>query len=74
MKIKTKITFTYIENKYAKIAYNSLYPDNTDFIESHVEDNKLICYIENEKITSVLNTIEDLIHCEKMIEMTSTMI
>ncbi|WP_455645292.1 KEOPS complex subunit Pcc1 [Methanosphaera sp.] len=74
MKIKTKMTFTYIEDKYAEIAYNSLYPDNDGFIESHVEDNKLICYIENEKITSVLNTIEDLIHCEKMIEMTSTIV
>ncbi len=74
MNIKTKITFEYLDNKYANIAYNSLYQDNEGFIESHVENNKLICYIENEKITTVLNTIEDLIHCEKIIEVTSKII
>ncbi len=71
MNIKTKMTFTYIDEKYARIAYNSLYPDNEGYIESYVENNKLICFIENDKITTVLATIEDLIHCEKMIEKTS---
>lgn len=71
MNIKTKITFKYISNKYAQIAYKSLYPDNEGFVESYVEDEKLICVIENENISTVLNTIEDLIQCEKMIEMTS---
>ncbi|MCD7782219.1 MAG: hypothetical protein LUG89_05945 [Methanosphaera sp.] len=74
MKIKTEITFTYIEAKYAQIAYNSLYPDNEGFIESEVIDNKLICKIDNDNINTVLNTIEDLIHCEKMIEATSTIV
>ena len=40
MKVKTKITFTYSDNKNAQIAYNSLYPDNEGFIESKVENNK----------------------------------
>ena len=71
MKIKTKMTFKYLNNKYAKIAYQSLYPDNEGFVESYVENEKLICIIENENISTVLNTIEDLIQCEKMIEMTS---
>lgn len=74
MKVKTKITFTYSDNKNAQIAYNSLYPDNEGFIESKVENNKLICYIENEKISTVLNTIEDLIQCEKVIEVTSKIV
>ena len=74
MKVKTKITFTYSDNKKAQIAYNSLYPDNEGFIESKVENNKLICYIENEKISTVLNTIEDLIQCEKVIEVTSKIV
>ena len=30
--------------------------------------------IENENISTVLNTIDDLIQCEKMIEMTSEII
>lgn len=74
MNIKTKITFNYINNKYAQIAYQSLYPDNEGFVESYVKDEKLICIIENENISTVLNTIEDLIQCEKMIEMTSEII
>lgn len=74
MKIKTKITFNYLNNKYAEIAYQSLYPDNEGFVESYVENNQLICIIENENISTVLNTIEDLIQCEKMIEMTSEII
>jgi len=71
MNIKTKITFNYVNNKYAQIAYQSLYPDNEGFVESYVDDTKLVCIIENENISTVLNTIEDLIQCEKMIEMTS---
>ncbi|HIH35831.1 MAG TPA: hypothetical protein HA277_02525 [Methanosphaera sp.] len=74
MKIKTKITFNYLNNEYAKIAYHSLYPDNEGFVESYVENEKLICIIENENISTVINTIEDLIQCEKMIEMTSEII
>lgn len=74
MKIKTKITFNYLNNKYAEIAYHSLYPDNEGFIESYVENEKLVCIIENENISTVINTIEDLIQCEKMIEMTSEII
>lgn len=74
MKIKTKMTFTYCDNKNAQIAYNSLYPDNEGFIESEVIDNKLICYIEDEKIGTVLNTVEDLIQCEKIIEVTSKIV
>lgn len=74
MNIKTKITFTYCDSKYAKIAHNSLYPDNEGFVESKVVDNRLICYIENEQITTVLNTIDDLIQCEKVIEVTSEIV
>ncbi len=74
MNFKTKMIFTYSDEKYAKIAYNSLYPDNEGFVRSEVNDNKLICIIENKNINSVLNSIEDLIHCEKVIETTSEII
>lgn len=74
MKIKTKITFTYKTEEYATLAYNSLYPDNDGFIDAYVNKNNLICLIENENIATVLNTIEDLIHCEKVVEMTSEIV
>ena len=74
MNIKTKMVFTYKNKKYDEIDYNALYPDNADYLDSYVEDNKLICFIENDKIGTVLNTIEDLIQCEKMIEQTSEII
>lgn len=74
MKVKTRLVFNYVSNKYAQIAYQSLYPDNEGFVESYVDEEKLICIIENENISTVLNTIEDLIQCEKMIEMTSSIV
>ncbi|RAP53128.1 MAG: hypothetical protein BZ138_01730 [Methanosphaera sp. rholeuAM270] len=74
MNIKTKLTFNYVNNKYADIAHKSLYPDNDGFVESYVDDKKLVCIIENENISTVLNSIEDLIQCEKMIEMTSEIV
>lgn len=74
MKIKTKMTFTYLNKKYAEIAFKSLYPDNKGFIESYLENEKLICIIENDNLSTTLNTIEDLIQCEKMIEITSEII
>ena len=74
MNIKTKMIFTYKTQKQAQIAYNSLYPDNENYIESYVKDNTLTCIIENENIGSVLNTIEDLIQCEKVIEITSEIV
>ena len=74
MNVKSKMTFTYKTEELARIAYNSLYPDNENFIESYVDGNQLTCIIENENIGSVLNTIEDLIQCEKVIEVTSEII
>ncbi|MDO5825967.1 MAG: hypothetical protein BZ137_04195 [Methanosphaera sp. rholeuAM130] len=74
MHVKTKITFTYQTEQLAKIAYHSLLPDNENHIESYVNDNQLTCIIENENIGSVLNSIEDLIQCEKVIEVTSEIV
>ena len=71
MKIKSKLIFKYRSNEDAKIAYNSLYPDNMDFIESYVDENLLICNIESDKLSTFLNTFEDLIQCEKVVEITS---
>lgn len=74
MNFKIKIIFTYTDEKYARIAYESLYPDNEGFVESYVENENLVCMIENNNISTVLNSIEDLIQCEKMVEMTSKIV
>lgn len=74
MNVKTKMIFNYENERDAQIAFNSLYPDNGEFVSSQVVDNKLICIIEDENITTVLNSIEDLIQCEKMIEVTSEIV
>ncbi|RAP49637.1 MAG: hypothetical protein BZ136_03065 [Methanosphaera sp. rholeuAM74] len=71
MKIKAKMIFEYESKKDAKIAYNCLYPDNIDFVETNLEDNLLICNIESDKLSTFLNTFEDLIQCEKVVEITS---
>lgn len=71
MNFKAKIIFKYVNSHYANIVYKSLYPDNEGFVESYVDDSSLVCVIEGENIATVSATIDDLIHCEKIIEATS---
>ena len=66
MQIESKITFTYMTEKEAKIALDSLEPDNMDFIDSCVEDNDLIYKLESRSLKTVLATIDDVLFCEMM--------
>ncbi|MDO5851099.1 MAG: KEOPS complex subunit Pcc1 [Methanobacteriaceae archaeon] len=70
MNIETELIFVYENNNYATIAYNSLNPDNEDYVYSYINNNKLICNIKSSKLSTTLATIEDLIHCEGIIEKT----
>jgi hypothetical protein len=68
MKIKAKLTFNYKNSTKAKIALQSLHPDNLDFVQSKIEDNVMVCHIKSSKIKSALATIDDLIFSEIMVE------
>jgi len=68
MQIESKIIFTYNTEKEAKIALDSLKPDNMDFIDSYVEDNDLIYRLESRSLQTALATVDDVLFCEMMAE------
>jgi hypothetical protein len=68
MKIKAKIEFNYVNHECAKVAFESLHPDNVGYIHSFVENESLISCIECDSIGRLLATADDLIFCETMVE------
>ncbi len=68
MKIKGKIIFTYNNEKNAKVAFESLEIDNEDYLESKLSKNKIEYILSNENIGSFLNTSDDLIASEIVVE------
>jgi hypothetical protein len=68
MHIKTKITFVYHQESQAKTAHESLKPDNMDFIDSHIDNNRLIYELTGNSLRTILATADDLIFCEMMSE------
>ena len=74
MKIKTIIKFKYKSEEEAEIVFKSLEPDNIGYIESFVDVNYLICYINGNSIGTVLSTADDLLFCESMVEKMSELL
>lgn len=68
MKINAKISFEYVTENYATIAFNSLQPDNIGYIKSYTDNKSLICCINGDSIGRVLATADDLIFCSMMVE------
>jgi hypothetical protein len=68
MEIESKITFVYGTEEEARIALNSLKPDNMDFVKAYVENNSLICDLKLNTLRTMLATIDDIIFCEMMAE------
>jgi hypothetical protein len=68
MKIKAKIKFRYKNEKYSKIAFKSLQPDNIGFVDSYISEKYLICKLDGDSIGRLLATADDLLFCEMMIE------
>jgi len=68
MEVSSKIIFKYKTEKEAKIALESIKPDNMDFIRSYIEDNSLICNLESRTLRTTLATIDDILFCEMMAE------
>ncbi|MCK9150575.1 KEOPS complex subunit Pcc1 [Methanobacterium alcaliphilum] len=68
MHIKTRITLEYHDKNQAKIASESLNPDNMGFVKTKLEDNKLICKIQGESLRTILATADDLLFSEITVE------
>ena len=68
MNIKGEIIFTYNNEKNAKIAFESLEIDNEGYLESKLSQNKIEYILSNENIGSFLNTSDDLIASEIVVE------
>lgn len=68
MQITARLTFHYQGEEQAKIAYQSLEPDNRNYLESKVINKNLICEIHGESVPRVLATLDDLIFSEILVE------
>ena len=68
MQIKARINFEYQTRNQAKIALNSLQPDNMNFIDSKTHENVLICNLNGDSLKTALATADDLLFCEMMVE------
>lgn len=69
MKVKSKICFKYSNKKHAKIAYTSLKIDNDEgYIESFLKDNIIEYQLNNSNLGSFLNSCDDLISSEILVE------
>ena len=68
MQIESRVIFTYETKKEAEIALGSLKPDNMGFVESHVENNSLVCKLDSKSLRTTLATVDDILFCEMMAE------
>jgi hypothetical protein len=68
MHITARLTFHYQVKEQARIAYQSLEPDNRNYLESKFVDKDLICEIRGESVPRVLATLDDLIFSEILVE------
>ncbi|BDZ69626.1 KEOPS complex subunit Pcc1 [Methanobacterium petrolearium] len=68
MNVKTSITFCYHNEEQAKIAFESLQPDNIGFLESFQDHGAVVCNLNGESLKTILSTVDDLIFSEMLIE------
>jgi len=68
MKVKAQISFQYQTEKQAKIAYESLKPDNIGFLDSYQYNDCLICVLNGKSVRTILSTADDLLFSEMMVE------
>ena len=68
MKISGNFRFIYKNTEDAKLAFDSLEIDNENYLKSKINDNFIDYQIESEKLGSFLNTIDDLVASEIVVE------
>ncbi len=68
MNIKATIKFHYLNKNQAKIAFNSLQPDNIGYLESYQDHDSVVCNLKGESLKTILSTADDLIFSEMLVE------
>ena len=68
MKIKGKICLNYADQQTAGLVYDSLEIDNKNYVDSKLNENKIIYQITSESLGSFLSTADDLIASEIVVE------
>ena len=68
MRIKGKICLDYVDQKSAQLVYDSLEIDNENYVDSKLNENKIIYKINSESLGSFLSTADDLIASEIVVE------
>lgn len=68
MNVKATITFYYHDENQAKIAFESLQPDNIGFLESYQDHDSLACNLREKSLNTILSTTDDLIFSEMLVE------
>ena len=68
MKIIGNFRFIYKNTEDAKLAFDSLEIDNENYLKSDITDNYIDYHVKSEKLGSFLNTIDDLVASEIVVE------
>ncbi|HDM66760.1 MAG TPA: hypothetical protein ENG62_00010 [Thermoplasmatales archaeon] len=68
MRIRCELILDFKDEKQAKDVYQAVNLDDKGFIESHVEGNKIIAYVESKTIPSLLHTLDDYLACLSIAE------
>ena len=68
MEVECKLILDFKDNIQAENIYKAVTIDNNGFIESHVEDNKIIANIKSKSITSIIHTLDDYLACVSVAE------
>ena len=68
MQFKAEIKIEYKQKKQAKIALESLKPDNIGYVDSKIEGNIVKFKLSGDSIRSLLASADDLLFCEMMVE------
>lgn len=68
MKITATLSMEYSNENEAKVSFESLNPDNYEYIQSKLEEKTINFNIKSSSLGSFLLTVDDLIVCENTVE------
>lgn len=68
MEINSQLTIKYTDKESAKISFESLKVDNEGFVKSKLNDDTVEFEINSDSLGSFLNTSDDLIASEIVVE------
>ena len=68
MKNKCKIVLDYKSKQIIENILKSIEVDNYNFVQTKIEDNKLIAEIESISVSSLIHTLDDFLACVSVAE------